>query len=206
MRKMLNYFLGSVMLIGLLFPTTVSAAENERSVCKNNLAEYTEEESSSEVQENHEKIIFLDMLQEEGDVQVLGIRDGEVYCVEVVDVTELSDAQYGFKDGVDSKTFLYTKTNALGVTTKLMSVTATLKWIKNEKITSFDCSHIIYDSRIWASWEPEYAMQTDGVWMRGLDVLWDNGDYEVLYFMGALMTIDGKDTVDISSSTSLEQK
>ena len=28
MRKMLNYFLGSVMLIGLLFPTTVSAAEN----------------------------------------------------------------------------------------------------------------------------------------------------------------------------------
>lgn len=205
MRKMLNCFLGSVMLIGLLFPTTVSAAENGRSVCTNNLAEYTKEESSSEVQEDHEKIIFLDMLQEEGDVQVLGIRDGEVYCVEVVDVTELSDARADFKDGVKSKTFLYTKTNALGVKRNLLSVTTKVTWIKNKKITSFDCSHIIYDASIGVAWEPEYAAQTDLLWMRGLDVSWSVGDYEVIYFGCTLLTVDGKDTVQLTSSTGLER-
>lgn len=205
MKKMLSCLVGSVILIGLLFPTTVSAAENECSVCSNNIAEYAEAEFSSEVQEDYEKIIFLDNLQKEGDVQVLGIWDGEVYCVEVVDVTELSDARLGLKDGVKSKTFLYTKTNALGIKTNLFAVTAKLTWLKNQKITSFDCSYDIYNSLIKLSWEAEYAMQTDGMWMRGLNVTWDNGSKEVIYFMGCLITIDGKDTVDISSSTDFNQ-
>lgn len=206
MKKILNCFLGSVMLIGLLFPTTVSAAEDGDSVYTDNLAEYSEDEFSSEVQEDNKKIMFHDMLQEEGDVQVLGTRDGEVYCVELVDVTVLSDAQYGLRDGVESRTFLYTKTNALGVKTKLMSVNATLTWLKNQKITSFTCTHEIYNNlNIIASWVPGYVTQNDLIWIRELDVIWENGDSEILFFSGSLMTVDGKDTVDIDSSTSLYQ-
>lgn len=204
MKKMINCFLCSVMLIGLLFPITVSAAENESSFCTNNIAEHVEDEFSAKAQEANMRIVNLDMLQEVGDEQIIGIWNGEVYRVKVVDVTEYSATPYGIGDNtVKSKSFLYTKTNALGVETKLLGVTAKLRWIKNTKITSFDCSHIIYDSRVRASWRPDYTTQTDVLWTRMLDVIWENGQFEVLQFGGSLMTVDGKDFVDINSSTGL---
>ncbi len=202
MKKMIKCFLCSVMLIGLLFPITVSAAENESSFCTNNIVEHVEDEFSSEAQEVNETIVNLDMLQEVGDVQILGTWNGEVYRVRVVDVTEYLATPYGLGDDtVKSKSFLYTKTNALGVETKLLGVTAKVTWIKNTKITSFDCSYIIYNALVWACWRPDYTIQTDTVCIRMLDVIWDNGESEVLQFSGTLGTVDGKDIVRIESST-----
>lgn len=207
MKKFLNLFLCFAMLIGLSFSVKVSAAEKECLVSSDSVVDVTggtKDEVFSEVQEDYERIVSLNMLQE-GDVQVLGVWDGEVYCVEVVSVMEPPCIMYGLDNQVKTKTFLFTKTNVLGVKTKLMAVTATLKWIKNDKIISFECSKEVYNSLILASWEPGYISQTDGMWARVLNVVWENGNSESIYFIGGLMTIDGKDTVDISCSVSLEQ-
>lgn len=139
-----------------------------------------------------------------GDRQILGTWNGEVYYVEVTEVIEPPYAVYALGDQVKTKTFLFTKENIFGAEEKLFAVTATLKWIKNDKITSFVCSKEVYNSLVYTSWEPGYAIQTNGVWARVLNVIWENGESESIYFFGGLLTIDGKDTVDISCSLSLE--
>lgn len=200
MKKILKYILCSAMFIGLFFPTTVSAAEKEDSSYMNKADKVTEcatDEFSSKIQESYEKIISFDMLQE-GDVHVLGIRNGEVYYVEVVNVTEPSYATYSLDDPVKTTTFLFTKTNILGIKTNLMAVTATLRWIRNEKITSFELREKIYNSSIYASWEPDYWTQTDTVWGRVLNVIWENGDAESLCFMGSIFYWEGEEHADIT--------
>lgn len=183
------------MFIGLLFPTTVFATENENiSNNASNIAIHSKDELLSEVKEDYDKIISLEMLQE-GDIRILGIWNEETYCVEVIDATEPSYSVYGSDDSVKSKTFLFTKENALGIKTNLMAVTAKLTWIKNVKITSFECNKTIYNSNVFASWEPEYFIQCDVTWGRGLNVTWDNGKSEYLCFIGTLNYLEGGEEV-----------
>ncbi len=199
MKKMLNYILCSAMFIGLFFSTTVSAAEKGDTGKLNNAGNVTEHITnavSPEIQDGFEKIKSLDMLQE-GDIRVLGTWNEEIYYVEVMDAAESSYSTYGFDDPVKSKTFLFTKENALGIKTNLMAVTAKLTWIRNGKITSFECSEEIYHPNVYASWEPGYFIQSDVIWGRGLNVTWDNGESEYLGFTGTVIYMEGKEKVSI---------
>lgn len=85
----------------------------------------------------------------------------------------------------------------MGIKTNLMAVTAKLTWIRNGKITSFECSEEIYHPNVYASWEPGYFIQSDVIWGRGLNVTWNNGESEYLGFTGTVIYMEGKEKVSI---------
>ncbi len=159
------------ILILLSFPVTVSAAEDKNEV-------------PAELPEHYENTTSLDTLQL-GDKAVVGMLGEEKLWVEVVDDSESIYSTYGFGDSpVKTKTFLFTKENILGIETRLFSVTSTCRWIRYDKIVSFECKEKSLSSSVTCSWDwntienPTFCARTLKVTYSGLsteDIIFSAG-------------------------------
>lgn len=84
-------------------------------------AVYAGDELSAEMDGFYRHMLFDDTLQE-GEERVLGMLNGEKFCVRVTDVTESSPSAYA-ATSTTSKVFTFYKENALGVKKDVLNVT-----------------------------------------------------------------------------------
>ena len=171
--KKLKSLLKSVFCFAILsllsFPVTVSAAEDKN--------------ASGLTTVDYENMISLDTLQP-GDVLFLGMLGEEKLFVEIVDDSVYST--YGLGDEpVRTKTFLFSKENVLGIKTRLFSVTSTCRWIRNEKIESFECTAKSLNSTVTCSWHRE-VIENPTFWARTLKVTYAGLNSEDIIFSAGL--------------------
>lgn len=178
-----------VLLSGTVTSPTVFAAE---SMCTadtgtgSEAAVYAGDELSAEMDGFYRHMLFDDTLQE-GEERVLGMLNGEKFCVRVTDVTESSPSAYA-ATSTTSKVFTFYKENALGVKKDVLKVTSECEWIKGSKIVNLTCTYTKLVSDISCSWNDKYNSATDLVHTLGLNVTY-NGGSGIIYF-GANLSLD----------------
>ncbi len=162
-------------------------------------AVYTGGEFSAEMDEFCTHMMFGDTLQE-GEERVLGILDGEEFCVRVTDVTESSPSAYAATSTTSKEFTFYTK-NALGVKKDVLKVTSKCTWIKGSKIVNLECTYTKLVSNISCSWNDNYKKATDLLHTLGLDITYD-GKSGIVFF-GASLSLD-KQTLTLDCSEDYE--
>lgn len=160
---------------------------------------YTRDEITPEMEEFYTHLMSGDNLKE-GEERVLGIWNGEEFCVKVTDVTEFSYATYSSETTTSKEFTFYTK-NILGFKKDVLKVTSECTWVKGSKINNLHCTYTTYVSNISCSWNDNYKKATDTLHTLGLDVTYA-GKSGIIFF-GASLSLD-KQTLTLDCSEDYE--
>lgn len=207
--RLLGGSLGVSIFLGLSSTfTPVLAANNEYledTVIASEIIEGTSDELSPEELEMYEELLFTNKHQK-GDVIVLGELEGEMFCVEVTEVTEGDGIQPLATGTIPvgetatiAEEYTFYRTTLFGGEDELFKVRAECTWISGSKIKEFSCTCTPLSSKVTCSWNNSYKKYSEVLCTLGLDFSYKSKS-GVVFFSANLDVARTSATVDSSKT------